>query len=375
VRTYVLTTVGVSLLGQIRKKFEVSDGKLPDEREVVAFLRQHEPEAHECGAEINSLAALLSGTQLSNGTPEAPAAVQLLVSDTDEGEWVGKVLCQYLPKWQGPKIEDVQMARVSKLNGENYKSFANHGLKSLVTQAIKCLKGAETKWPEAKRVINATGGYKAQISFAGLIGQVMRVPVVYLFEHFARCIELQPLPVAFDRGLWLGNYWLFEELENPEEMVEWRRVCDYQVDKRIADLLNRVEIDGKEYVELSPILALLHQGFKSTLPDEMAQPPDSDLAPADKLKITPDHHLPKGAETRFQQLAELPWVKRVETIRLVNTPTLSRVKSGGNIAAKVNEVFFIHGDGDMGVEIRLITTCSTDAERNWCLEELRTVMS
>jgi len=371
VRTYVLTTVGVSLLGQIRNKFEISDGKLPDERQVVAFLRKHKPEDRECGAEINSLAALLSGTQLSTGTPEAPAAVQLLVSDTDEGEWVGQVLCQYLPKWQGPKIEDVQMARVSQLNGEDYKSFANQGLKSLVTQAIECLKSAETKWPEAKRVINATGGYKAQISFAGLIGQVMDVPVVYLFEHFAQCIELQPLPVAFDRGLWLENYWLFNALAEKGEMVEWRRVCNYQVDKRIADLLIRVEIDGKEYVELSPILELLHQGFKSTPPEEMEQPPDSGINPADKLKIAPDHHRPNGAKTRFQQLAELPWVKRVETIELANTP-ISRPKSGGNTA--VNEILVIHSDGSKGVEIRLITTCSTDAERNWCLEELKTVM-
>ena len=54
--------------------------------------------------------------------------------------------------------------------------------------------------------INATGGYKAQISFAGMIGQALGIPVYYLFEKFSKVIKLPPQPVALDLSLWLENY-------------------------------------------------------------------------------------------------------------------------------------------------------------------------
>ncbi|MEA2059529.1 MAG: hypothetical protein U9P10_03190 [Thermodesulfobacteriota bacterium] len=54
-------------------------------------------------------------------------------------------------------------------------------------------------------LINATGGYKAQISFAGMIGQALDIPVCYMFERFAEVIELPPQPVSLDLGFWIEN--------------------------------------------------------------------------------------------------------------------------------------------------------------------------
>ncbi|RDE23748.1 hypothetical protein DV713_15980 [Parageobacillus thermoglucosidasius] len=65
---------------------------------------------------------------------------------------------------------------------------------------------------EEECVINATGGYKAQISFAGLIGQVLKIPVYYLFEGFASVISLPEMPVFFDYKIWLKRFQLFRDL-------------------------------------------------------------------------------------------------------------------------------------------------------------------
>ena len=62
-------------------------------------------------------------------------------------------------------------------------------------------------------LLNATGGYKAQISFAGIIGQVFGISVFYQFEDFPRAIKLPPLPVAFDLNDWLAYRHVFDARE------------------------------------------------------------------------------------------------------------------------------------------------------------------
>ncbi len=371
--TYVLATVGVSMAANLRRELAAAHGSLPDQREAIAFLRKQTPRDRVCGAEINSLAALLDGAELSEGVARPPAIVHLLVSDTPEGEWVGRVLSDYLPRWGGPEIEGVEVDRVSDLDGADYRRFANHGLRSLVRIATQRLQSAREQYPGALRVIDATGGYKAQISFAGLIGQVMQVPVVYLFEQFPRCIELPPLPVGFDRSLWFEHYWLFSQLSD-DGIARQRDIASYQVDRRIANLLDCEDVDGEEFVALSPVLELIHQGFSLVPPVGAQPPPDADIEASAKHRgLQTQHHRPDGFAVRMRQLADLPWVTRVEATGLVDTPTRSRVKTHGTEA--LEQILVVHGDGSMGVEIRLSTTCTTEGERAWCLEALKELMA
>src|SRR5437773_1205753 len=51
--------------------------------------------------------------------------------------------------------------------------------------------------------LNATGGYKAQIAVAVLLGQALGVPVYYKHELFSEIIAFPPLPVALDFEVWM----------------------------------------------------------------------------------------------------------------------------------------------------------------------------
>jgi len=364
---FVLATVGTSLVTNLRKQLALDNDSVPDERQAHGFLRQQDPRDHVCGAEVNSIIHLLAGQRLSAGTIRPPVRLCFLVSDTPEGEWAGLVLQHYFE--QNPDVESAECETVVGLTGTEPKRFAREGLRNLVKLVAAKLDRTRSEDPSALRVIDATGGYKAQISFAGLIGQALKVPVVYLFEQFPYCIEMPPLPVDFDRGLWIENFGLFEYLceESYVPVTELPR----DLDRRIGDLLDRETADGDEYASLSPVLELMHQSFLLTEPVGTAQPPEAQLAPEEKLRLTEAHmpHAPNGSRERAKQLAGLPWVTSVESIGYENTGCRWRVQTGG--VQEVGEILVLHGDGDMALKMRLKTTATSNAERAWCVEQLR----
>ena len=128
-------------------------------------------------------------------------------------------------------------------------------------------------------MINATGGYKAQISFAGMIGQALEIPVCYLFESFSEVITLPPQPVSLDLSFWLENATLFFDLakydaaDNPG-----------LVDERFSSLADEIEVDGKKFVGLSATGELFHEMFKNRFLQQRENllPPDSGIDPEKK---------------------------------------------------------------------------------------------
>lgn len=370
-RSYILCTVGTSMLGNLRREMGLAADALPAEQAALAFLRRRGGHDRACGAEINSLTGLLDGQRLSAGTVERPAELHLLVSDTAEGAWIGRVLEAYWRRADG--VAAVGCTRLDGLDDADPAVFAHRGLRSLVREACALLADARRREPTALRVINATGGYKAQISFAGLIGQTLKVPVVYQFERFPACIELPPLPVDFDRSLWVEHFATFERLSE-SGLVEWSEVERAELPPEIAGLLDRETIDGVEYVALSPILELMHQGFMLQPPVITQPPPDAELDRAQKLHINGAEmaHAPRGSDQAISRLAEAPWVTRVENLHFVNTAR-SFVKLSAS--TRLDEFRVVHSDGDKGLELRVLTTCTTPGQREWCAEELRRLLA
>ncbi|MGQ9730350.1 MAG: putative CRISPR-associated protein [Candidatus Zipacnadales bacterium] len=366
--TFILATVGTSLRSNLRRHWALSEDTAIDKRKAHEFLRKQNPQDHLCGAEINSLTHLLGNRHLSSGTIQPPIHLCFLVSDTPESEWTGDVLQHYFKKVRS-EVESAEYEIVKGLIGTEPKRFAHEGLRNLVKLAAKKLEEARKKNPSALRIIDATGGYKAQISFAGLMGQVLKVPVTYLFEKFPHSIELPPLPVEFDRRLWIENFELFQDLSEKNVMA----VADLprDLDGSLRDLLDRETIDGIEYVSLSPLLELMHQGFLVTEPREITQPPDSLLELDAKWHVNEAHmsHAPKRSMERARRLCELSWVTRVESVEYVNTGYRWRVQSEGS--ARLDEIFVLVGDGQKALKFRLKTTARTNPERAWCLEQLK----
>lgn len=303
-----LSTVGTSLLGNLQRLARTPTAQAQGLHEqallarnaivVAKYLQRLDPGHRDCGAEINSITSLER-----KGYLQDKQALHFLVSDTDEGRFMGEVLRHYYRD----ACDEMTVRQVEGLHDRDFKTFRKDGLRNLVREMADLIKAERRKGRDP--IINATGGFKAQISFAGLIGQVLSVPVYYMFERFDEVIEMPPMPVAFDFSLWLEHFGMLDvlsrgDLTTPDERLR-------HVDPRVEPLLLRVD----DAVTLSAMGELFHEGLLHQFAQHSVAllPPNSDLPPQDKPRLFgKDHHRPSGIETYFDQLARLPYVTRLQ---------------------------------------------------------------
>ncbi len=91
------------------------------------------------------------------------------------------------------KLRNVEFKAVEQLQDQRPKDFKVHGLRNLVRAIgsyIQRFGGAD------QIAIDATGGYKAQIAIALLIGQALNIPVYYKHERFPEIIDFPPMPIS-----------------------------------------------------------------------------------------------------------------------------------------------------------------------------------
>jgi len=234
-RNTLICTVGTSLLNNLRRSpdSDIQDAfNAQNWQQLSLSLLDRDNSDRLCGAEINSVASICD-----KGFLQSRLSLIFLVSDTDDGRAMGNLLKLYFDNNKNPlKFERVEYRVLQGLRDDSVQDFRQKGLKNLVREISTEVRNFS---PEAI-AINATGGYKAQISFAGMIGQALGIPVYYLFEKFSEVIELPPQPVALDLAFWLDNYLLFEYLET-ENTVEVSQLEFSIEDPYLQSLLDREE--------------------------------------------------------------------------------------------------------------------------------------
>jgi putative CRISPR-associated protein (TIGR02619 family) len=361
--TFILSTVGTSLLAHARKELSVTG--LPSRQQVLAMIRKAGPADRSAGAEINSCEQLLNGLRLRNAETRPPFTLSFLVSETEDGRWTGEFLESYYKSVRG--LQDVDWRVVEGLCPDDPDRFARVGLRSLVRMSADLLRQVERR--QYLRIINATGGFKAQISFAGLIGQTLGVPVIYQFETFAQCIEMPPMPVDFDRWMWLTNYDAFMKLAEAGALAD-SEFPFQELDPVIRDLLDSVEDSGARLYSLSPILELMHHGFLIRRPRSIAEPAPMGGSPADKISLVKSEipHDPKGTEKFVRALVnKFPWIVEIKnhTPRM-NTARTHLLPSKGDLATQ--SVCF--SDGEKGVRLSVRTTSEHEGHVEYVTEKL-----
>jgi hypothetical protein len=117
-------------------------------------------------------------------------------------------------------------------------------------------------------LINATGGFKAEIAYATLVGLLFDVPVYYIHEAFRDIIEMPPTPISWDYSL-LATY---------EEFFEWidtdLRPTE-EVDVRLRGLPNNVRLllaEEEDFTLLSPAGEAFYEAYRDRL--AQAEPVD-----------------------------------------------------------------------------------------------------
>src|SRR5262249_45389116 len=135
--------------------------------------------------------------------------------------------------------------------------FRTKGLRNLVRTLCRVVRERTA----TACAMNATGGYKAQIAVAVLLGQALGIDVYYMHERFSEIVAFPPLPVALDFEVWMRASGMLLGLERSPEPIPFR---DYEEgwDERFESLVERIPIDGEEYLELSPAGQIFHETFR-----------------------------------------------------------------------------------------------------------------
>ena len=242
----ILATVGTSLLGNARRDLPAEQ---PNAQQLANYLRH--TDVIRVSAETNSLSRLLQDRD----------RVIFLCSQTPEGRQCAEALAQSY-KSAGYQTDVVEVPDLTYTESH----FKMRGLRSLVATLIDQLRREKA---QARQVlINATGGFKAEIAYATLVGLLFDVPVYYIHEAFQDIIEMPPTPISWDYAL-LADY---------EEFFEWlsadlRPTPD--VDQRLRGLpadvrLLLAEEDG--FILLSPAGEVFYEAYRDRLAQSATLP-------------------------------------------------------------------------------------------------------
>lgn len=299
-RPILLCTVGTSLvypnLSGLRKTLAEDSGK-PDDKKTIAptvvatagrladayeskdwdavavALAEFPGDARLCGAEVNSIASLIK-----HGYAPADAGIFFFHSDTDDGRQIADVLVRLFRQHGHDPVEAVA---VPDLQDRDARRFRTKGLRNLAK--LLCRKVRD--YTPAACAINATGGYKAQIAVAVLLGQALGIPVYYMHERFSEIIAFPPMPVALDFEVWMRASAMLFALERASDPVPADRF-DQEWDERYESLVDRVSIDEADYLELSPTGQIFHETFRQRFRTDR----DRVLPPSAQRKLPPALH-------------------------------------------------------------------------------------
>ena len=259
-----------------------------------------------CGAEINSITSICGKKLLDH-----QKRLIFLVSDTEDGKKTGDLLKMYYEKSSNPlPFERVEVRVLEGLRDDDVKAFKQQGLKNLVREISTEVRNFS---PEVI-AINATGGYKAQISFAGMIGQALEIPVYYLFEKFSEVIELPPQPVSLDLAFWLNNYLLFEQLET-EQTIEKSEIEECLEGEYLQSLIDEEVVGGVTLVSLSAMGVLFNERSRLQFARQeafiLSLIPQDGTAPERKPINLRDDHGKDILQPFAEKIRRSPYVKKI----------------------------------------------------------------
>lgn len=295
----LIATVGTSLLtNRDSRPWAGWNGRggdpLPDAGQVQTWLTSADLVA--ASAETNTLRALCV---------DNTDRLLLLHSDTPEGRFCSGQLCEFYK--QTVRCADVAEREIRAL-GYEHESFAQRGLRSLVSVVIAAIREANRQ--SHQPVFCATGGFKAEIAFLNLLGALLEVEVFYIHEQFREIVRLPRLPLAWDGECVVRHRDFFEWIDSeprPSHDVEERL-------KGRPELRPLVEDASDGHTYLNAAGDLLYRAATERLADRpRARWPAGVALPPDKKNgvSSVEHRRPKGWERFVARLCEIDCVRRV----------------------------------------------------------------
>ncbi len=267
---------------------------------ILEQLRLLEGSNRLCGAEINTV------TELQSSGSYVLQKIVFLVSDSEEGTLSGQILEEYFSNHRDFSGIAIKHDVISGLQDGDPKRFKTKGLPNLVRKIgdhIRAVGGPEIV------AIDATGGYKAQIAIAVLVGQALDLPVFYKHERFDSIIDFPPMPISLDFSVLAENAHLLVSLER-EGTLTSDEISG--IGPKLRVFLNEEPCDGKVLYELNAVGQIYLTAFRQRVPRRIK------VHSAESRK-TPtfgnDHHYPAGFKEFVNNVwNQNSWIETIHTI-------------------------------------------------------------
>lgn len=361
----LICTVGTSLITNALRGDDTVLKKHIENRNVqgaVEELLKCKPDEKKCGAEINSINSIIK-----KGHSRNCSKCIFLVSDSEKGKFTGAVLDLYISSGKSPlKFNESQYKVIEGLSDDDVNSFRNVGLKNLVR-----LISQQARFLNPENIlINATGGYKAQISFAGIIGQALGIPVAYMHEFFPDVIILPPQPVNLDMNFWLSYGEEFFELNMGTNITEAHFT---ETDQRFEPLIESIDVDGKMLTALNVTGQLFHETFTGAFMQKKEDilPLACDM-PAEKKDLTfedSNKGKHKGLENYLAKIKREKFVKSITTNyynKDLNETNRFRISS----QCRPDQIEGVYSNDGVTTKFFISTTAENGFQRRACLNFL-----
>ncbi len=338
----IITTTGTSLLTNTARELKKPPSSVTDE-EIRHFFEQ--TGAAKASAETNSLLKIATSND----------EVVLLYTSTSEGARCAKQVENYLKNkgWKGLRSRQLSLE-------QNEAQFERHGLRHLVDILINEITKAQKQQREV--IINATGGFKAEIAYTTMVGMIFQVPVKYIYQDFQQPITFPALPIV----------WNIDLLVEYESFFEWIG-ADYrdslEVEQRLKAIPDREQVqalllppDADGIVLLSPAGEILWKRVQQQrqIAEFLEDPTPSQVPEADKISSSLDevkHHYPKGTLAFAQKLAALEAVEEIIG-GFFEPTTMRRVKKVDNDGS----IRVLWADNEKAANITIRTTARGQAQ-------------
>jgi putative CRISPR-associated protein (TIGR02619 family) len=365
-RNRLISTVGTSLLSNIRNAFKPENGidekthadlrELLNEEnwdELARRIATIPPSSKICGAEINSIDEAIRRKKV------ALENIDFFVSDTEEGRKMGRLLKTYVIEAGFPDLRNCKYHVITDLQDKNPARFKVHGLRNLVRELGRLVNqfGAESL------VIDATGGYKAQIAIAVVFGQAMGIPVLYRHERFPEIIDIPPMPITFDYDLLGRNAALLAAFERGDALSasEIKHLED-----KIRVLLEEVEVDGENLFELGAVGQIFLTGFRMRFPRARTLKPVDDVERS-LPRFRDDHYPIDFRDFVFKVFEETDWIK---TCHSLPYDRQRAIKGIGFYTYEGKLVGTYQDKNGFGARFEILTNADGPDQLTWAADEL-----
>ena len=247
-KTLIISTVGISLLtNYLRSKgIRELDVDSIDKSEVLKFI---DSEPHAASAETNSLLKIIDELN-KEGITTKDLYFIFLVSETKEGEFCAEILSKYFSdKMNIPSF-------TVEIEGLRYdeKAFVYKGLMKLLEEVVRIVREHKGK----RIIINATGGFKAEIAYLTIIGALLGLEIYYIHEKFREIVKLPRLPIKIDEKK-LEEFLKIVNLISKVKVSEVDKVAEKLGVNPELIVMGSIltEEDGESYLVPSPLYLLL----------------------------------------------------------------------------------------------------------------------